>query len=130
MRKRIAILSIFGIALVLLLASCATGGTKGKVVSSYELAGITLKAGYDVARPACDQGLIAPEKCIEIKEIYNEARSAYLLAGDLLITAIETEDLLKRQATLQEYQDLAELYTMNTTALFNLLVELGAMKKE
>jgi hypothetical protein len=122
-------LSLAVIVLCLLLTACATG-TKGKLVSSYELAGVTLKAGYDIAKPACDQGLIKPEDCAQIKGLYMAARATYVLAGECLILAIETDDLAKRQANLEDYQKLATMFTEATTKLINTLVELNLIKKE
>jgi hypothetical protein len=119
------VLSVTLLVLCLALSACAiTGGAKSKVVSSYELAGITLKAGYDIAKPACDQGLLKPEDCAQIKGLYMAARATYVLAGECLILAIETDDLLKRQASLDDYQKLAVMYTDATTKLINTLVEL------
>ncbi len=115
------------ILVLVVLAACATG-TKGKLVSSYELAGTTLKAGYAVAKPACDAGQLPADRCVQLKKIYNDARATYLLAGDSLAMAIEIDDLVKKQAALQEYQSLATQFTQGTTQLINLLVQLGVIK--
>ncbi len=122
---------IIGISvlMVMILAACATG-TKGKLVSSYELAGISLKAALDVAKPACDVNQLPVDKCVQIKKFYNDARSVYLLAGDSLIIAVETDNLVKRQAALQEYQNLSILFTKNTTDIINILIQLGVIKSK
>jgi hypothetical protein len=114
---------------VLMLVACATG-TKGVMVSSYELAGTTLKAGLNTAKPMCDTQQLPVDKCAQIKTIYNEGRAAYLLAGDSLAIAVETDDLVKKQAALQDYQGLATKFTKNTTDIINLLVQWGVIKKE
>ena len=120
---------IVPVLLILLLAvGCATG-TKGKLVSSYELAGISLKTAYNVAKPACEGGALLPDKCDQIKQIYNYSRAAYLLAGDVLVMAIETDDVVKRQAFLVDYQVLVNSFTANTSTLIDLLVQLGIIKK-
>ncbi len=120
-------ISIVMILAMVILTACATG-TKGKLVSSYELAGTTLKAGYAVAKPACDAGQLPVDKCVQLKKIYNDTRGAYLLAGDYLILAIETDDLVKRQKFLEEYQGIVSQYTVGTTNLLNLLIQLGVIK--
>ena len=124
--RRFKISVVIFLAMVILVA-CATG-TKGKLVSSYELAGTTLKVGYAVAKPACDTGQLPADKCVQIKKIYNDTRSAYLLAGDSLLLAIETDDLIKRQKFLEEYQRIVAQYTAGTTNLLNLLIQLGVIK--
>ena len=124
--RRFKISVVIFLAMVILVA-CATG-TKGKLVSSYELAGTTLKAGYGIAKPACDAGRLPVDKCIQIKKIYEDSRKSYLLAGDVLITIIETDDLVKRQKFLEEYQGIVNQYTVGTTNLLNLLIQLGVIK--
>ncbi len=113
---------------LVVLAACVTG-TKTKMVSSYELAGITLTTARNTVKPACDAGQIAATRCVQIQKIYTDARTAYLLAGDSLALAVETDDLVKRQAALTEYQALAGTFTKNTGDIINLLVELGILKK-
>ena len=120
---------IVPVLLILLLAAGCATGAKGKLVSSYELAGISLKTAYNVAKPACEGGALLPDRCAQIKEIYNYSRAAYLLAGDVLIMAIETDDVVKRQAFLVEYQILVNSFTANTSTLIDLLVQLGMIKK-
>lgn len=125
--KRKILVGLISIILLAGLMGCATG-TKGKLVSAYELGGVTLKTGYNFAKPACDAGQLPADKCIQIKKIYNDARASYLLAGDYLILAVETDDVIKRQALLQEVSDLTSKFTANTTSLINLLVQLGVIK--
>ena len=123
------VLPIFlAIALLIVLSACATG-TKGKLVSSYELGGITLRGAYTVVKPACDTNQIPVDKCVQAKKIYNDARSIYLLAGDALVIAVETDDLISKQAALAEYQGLVGRFTQSTTDLINLLAQLGVLKK-
>ena len=125
--KRKVLVGFLAVALIMGLMGCATG-TKGKLVSSYELAGTSLKMAYNVGKPACDANQLPADKCIQIKKIYNDSRASYLLAGDYLIMAVEIDDLVKRQAVLQEYQNLAGQFTQNTSNLINLLVQLGVIK--
>ncbi len=125
--KRKVLVGLLAMVMLVGLMGCATG-TKGKLVSSYELAGTTLKMAYNVAKPACDANQLPADKCIQIKKIYNDARMTYLLAGDSLILAVEIDDLVKRQVALNEYQNLATQFTQNTSNLINLLVQLGIIK--
>jgi hypothetical protein len=111
---------------VLLLSGCA--GVLGKTTSGYELAGITLKAAYDTAKPSCEQGIIPADKCVQLKTIYNEARLVYIMAGDALVLAIDIQDLTKRQAKLEEYNSLTTQLTKLTTSLIGLLNQLGLLK--
>jgi hypothetical protein len=126
--KRVIGFPVMLLLTLVLLAGCAAG-TKGVMVSSYELAGVSLTTAKNAVKPVCDAQQLPAAKCDQIKKIYNDARSAYLLAGDSLVLAIETDDLVKRQAALSEYQALAATFTSNTTAIINLLVELGVIKK-
>ncbi len=125
--KRKVFIGFVTLVLLVGLIGCATG-TKGKLVSSYELAGTSLKMAYNVAKPACDANQLPADKCVQIKKIYNDARASYLLAGDSLILAVEIDDLVKRQVVLQDYQNLATQFTQNTSNLINLLVQLGIIK--
>lgn len=118
-----------GFALILIIAFlCSCAGVLGKTVSGYELAGITLKAAYDTAKPSCDQGALPVDKCIQIKAIYNDARSSYILAGEALLLAVDITDLAKRQAKLEEYTTLSTKVTQLTTKLIKLLQDLGVIK--
>ncbi len=121
-------LSMVMVLVLVVLAACATG-TKTKMVSSYELAGLSLTTARNTVKPACVAGQIAADRCAQMEKIYKDARSAYLLAGDSLALAVETDNLIKRQAALTEYQGLAATFTKNTGDIINLLVELGILKK-
>lgn len=107
---------------------CSCAGVLGKTVSSYELAGITLKAAYDTAKPSCDQGALPADKCVQIKKIYNDARASYIVAGDALTLAVDATDLVKKQAALEEYTTLSTQFTKLTTNLIKLLQDLGVLK--
>jgi len=124
MKKVLAPVLLF--LLIISILGCA--GSKGKIVSSYELAGAMLKTAYQVAKPACDSGTLSTEDCAKVKQTYNQARASYLLAGDLLVLAMETEDLASRQATLEEYQELANTYTRELGELIRLLTALGILE--
>ncbi len=115
--------------MVAVLAACATG-TQTKMVSAYELAGISLTAARNTVKPACDAGQIAAVRCAQMQKIYTDAKTAYIMAGDSLALAIETSDMVKRQVALAEYQTLSATFTKNTTDIINLLIELGVIKKE
>ncbi len=118
-----------GLALILMVAFlCSCAGVLGKTVSGYELAGITLKAAYDTAKPSCDQGVLPADKCVQIKAIYNDARASYFLAGEALLLAVDITDLAKRQAKLEEYTTLSTKFTQLTTKLIKLLQDLGVVK--
>lgn len=122
--------SLVCICVLLLLVVCGCqGGFWSKSVSVYELAGISLRAAHDVARPACDSGQISKENCDQIKKVYSDARSSYLLAGDVLVSAIEASDAVKRQAFLEEYGSLSAQFTKLTGDIFDLLVKLGVLKE-
>lgn len=112
--------------IILLLTGCA--GVLGKTTSGYELAGLSLKMAYDTAKPSCEQGILPADKCTQIKTIYNDARVVYMLAGDALILAIDTTDLAKRQAKLEEYSTLSLQVAKLTTNLVKLLQDLGLVK--
>jgi len=99
-----------------------------KAVTAYELAGITLKAAYDTAKPSCDSGALTAERCAQVKKIYNEARSSYILAGDALLIAVDVSDMVKRQAKLEEYQTLTNQVTKLTTQILKLLQEWKVIK--
>ncbi len=121
-------ISLVMVLVLVVLAGCAAG-TKTKMVSSYELAGISLIAAHNTVKPVCVAGQLPAARCAQIEKIYIDARSAFLLAGDSLALAVETDDLIKRQAALTEYQTLAATFTRNTSDIINMLVELGILKK-
>ena len=128
MKRKEALPILLAIVMLAILSGCATG-TKGKLVSSYELAGITLTGAYDTVKPVCDIGQLPADKCAQIKKLYNDARGIYLFAGEALIIAVETDDLIKRQAALTQYQSLVTQFTKITTDLISLLIQLGVIQK-
>ena len=119
--------SIASLVLVASLLGCATT-TTNKVVSSYELAGVILKTGYVMGKSACESGGLPVDKCTQMKTIYNNARTAYVSAGDAIIVAFLLDDIVKQQEALDTYVQLSVTFTKFTNELIALLRELKVIK--
>lgn len=117
---------IIGIGVILLLMlslACATWKTN--ITTGYEVTGITLKEIHDTAKGMCDAGTIKPENCVTIKDIYTKARLAYITAGDALIVAMETEDAVVKEKSLEAYKIATNELSQLIPKLVKLAGELG-----
>ena len=96
--------------LCLVLFACATPW-QDNMTKGYEAAGIMGKTYYSIAKSSCEAvppavPALPADKCEQLKKINNDARKAYLLAGDSLILAIETDDAIQQQTLLTQYNTL------------------------
>jgi len=111
-----------------MLFACATPW-QDTMVKGYEAAGIMGKTYYSIAKSNCE--IVPPAtapaldaaKCEQLKKINNDARKAYLLAGDSLILAIEATDAVQQQTLLTQYNTLLASFNKVMLQLVTLLRE-------
>ena len=124
--RHIKILAV--LAMVILFAiSCA--GWRGAAVANYETGAKTLNLYKAQAMTACDTKLITPDNCQKLKDSYNKARKPYILAGDALNAAIETDDAIKQGSWKAKYQELINSYTTILLEFINVGYDLGIFTK-
>lgn len=63
-----------------------------KTMVSYQSAGEVLKSAQPTLKTLCADGTFTAEECLESKDAYNAAVSAYKIMGDAAIIAIDTGD--------------------------------------
>ena len=122
---------VFPILLVMLLVASITAcGTtwKSKAVKGYQFTGAVLTQIHNSGNELCNQGVLSPDKCAQVKKIYNDTRLAYIAAGDALIAAVETEDVIVQKKFWQEYLRLTNIYNDLAIKLIQLAFDLGILK--
>jgi len=115
------------ILVAFLLASfsgCAGTPWKKATVVTYEIAGIGIAHVKETAEHLRSVGAIDDAQLAKIRTLYNEARDAYITAGNTLKAAIETEDALKRDALLEKYGKLLEQFRALAYEIADLLNKL------
>ena len=115
--------------LVVLLFLCACAGWRGNTVTSYETGGKTLNLYKAQAQKACDQKLVTPDNCAKLKASYNAAYKPFILAGDALAAAIETDDTIQQDTWKIQYQVLIETYTRILLQFIEMGYDLGIFSK-
>jgi outer membrane biogenesis lipoprotein LolB len=115
------------VVLMFLLSACA--GWRGAAVANYETGSKTLKLYKDQAAKACDTKLVTPENCQKLKDAYNKARKPYVLAGDALNAAIETEDAVQQNTWKLRYEELINSYTTILLEFINVGYDVGIFTK-
>jgi hypothetical protein len=116
------------LAMVLLfIVGCA--GWRGAAVANYEMGAKTLNLYKAQAVKACDTKLVTPENCQELKDAYNKASKPYILAGDALNAAIETNDAIQQNSWKLKYEELINSYTTILLEFINIGYDLGIFKK-
>lgn len=119
---------VVGLLMAMYLVGCAGVPWQKQAVTSYEGLAIGMKTSFNIAKPLCDNGTLKAEDCIQIKDIYNQARLAYLTAGDTLALAIITEDAVKQQTIYKEFQTLSDRFVKLSGSMVDLLVKLNVLK--
>jgi len=112
---------------VLLIVSCAIW--KGKATVGYEAAALTLKEIHDQGKSLCEQGKIGASDCENLKSTYNKAREVYIASGDALIAAINAEDAVTREKSLDAYQKSIAEFSQLSIKLIRLASNLGIKVK-
>jgi len=133
--RKIAI-SVLSISLILVFAvSCALW--KEKATITYEGTGQILSGVYDAVKPACDSGQLSVETCVNLKDAYNKARAAYIVAGDTLILSMEfeesiakTQDAVAKKELQAKLSILMKDYTKNLNEAVNLVREFEILYNE
>ncbi len=101
MNRKIVVLAM---VLILTLGACALW--KEKATVTYEGVGNILTTTYTNVKQLCDSGTLKAEDCLKIKEMYNKTRSAYIVAGDTLIAAMNLEASIKNTQDAVQKKDL------------------------
>jgi len=116
------------LAMVLIFAvGCA--GWRGAAVANYEMGAKTLNFYKAQAMKACDTKLVTAENCQKLKDSYNKAYKPYIVAGDALNAAIETDDAIQQGSWKAKYQELINSYTTILLEFINIGYDLGIFKK-
>jgi len=98
---------VISIILCFLLAGCASNAPWRKAtVTTFELLGTTAEQIRPTVEVLYANKVISDAKLAQIKEIYNRAIIIYGKAGQALKLAGQTEDIIKRNALLSEYEKL------------------------
>ncbi len=101
MRARLLIIPII---LACFRMGCATW--KSEMTWAYKATG-TLGESYRItAQGYCEQKLLTSEVCAKLQTLKNNARAIWIQAGNVLKLAIATEDAIKRQELLTQYNAL------------------------
>lgn len=120
---RIAVLLFLIIALI----SCA--GWKSKATTGYEAIGLTLTEIKVEAEKQCITGTLKVQDCEQIKAIYNKARISYITAGNALIVAMNTEDSVLKQKSMDAYLNTVDEASKLSFELIDLAIKLGVKIK-
>lgn len=99
-----------------------------KTVTGYEVGATTLAFIRDSSVELRAQGVLSEEKYAQIGVVYKKVRACYLTAGDVLASAITTEDTIKRDALMAEYKQLIAEYAALAAELVELAYNLGVLK--
>jgi hypothetical protein len=115
--KLMTMLTIVAI-IALSLAACALW--KEKATVTYEGVGDILTQTYTNVKQLCDSGTLKAEDCVKIKDTYNKARKAYIVAGDTLIATMNleasiksTQDAVAKKNLQAQLQTLMAQYNQN-----------------
>jgi len=106
---KMLILGIFIIPILFL--GCATSWQKD-MTKGYVAAGAVGKVYYEQVKNSCTvippatSTVLSTDKCEKLKKINNDARKAYIVAGDVLVLAIQTDDAVQQQTLLTNYNTL------------------------
>ena len=117
------------LVLLLLIPLLGCAGTWGqKSVTGYEVGATTLAFIQQSAVELRAQGALSEEKYAQLGTIYKKVRACYLTAGDVLASAITTDDTIKRDALMVEYKKLIAEYAALAAELVELAYNLGVLK--
>ncbi len=115
---------------LVLLSACASGiAWRKSAVTSYELAGIGLGHSVETANYLLSINAITAEQHLKFMALYGKAKSAYITAGNALITASATDDTIKRDALLEEYDKLLNSYKDLAYEVYALVKQFQMIKK-
>ena len=95
--------SLLGIILICGLISCEKWKT---ATISYEAIGEALSTFQSTAQQLCADKKISAETCDKLKTSYNKIRDNYIKAGDLLVDAMKTEDVVTKESILKNYHEI------------------------
>ncbi len=106
--------SITIILLILMFSVSCAGPWQKKYTAAYELAGVAPTIVCNKTQEICktpNQITIKPEQCVQLKKTCNDARAVYVLTGDALDSAVETDDAIAKNEFLKRYSELSAQYS-------------------
>lgn len=95
-----------GLLVVLVLFVVSQGCNQEKSVLSYEVVGEILAGFHETAQPLCEDGMLKPGLCDELKKQYGIVREMYIDAGSILLSLVSIEDAKERELKTLEFNDL------------------------
>lgn len=126
--SKIMALFLFVALISMLGAGCALW--KEKATVTYEGVGNIFTETYTGAKQLCDNGTLNAADCAKIKDTYNKARQAYVVAGDTLIAAMNleasvnaTQDAVQKKTLQAQLQTLMVQYNQNVQDAAKLVSE-------
>jgi len=126
MRIKNSIVAVLIIVMMFALIACASWQKKATV--GYEVTGATLQEIHTLGTQLCSEGKVKADDCTKLKALYNKTQRAYVLSGSALITAIETQDKIVKQASIETYMSAVNDVAKLMPELLKLATELGVLK--
>lgn len=114
------------VAVAFLLMGCA--GWQANTTNSYIVAGSVTGAAHGMIKPSCDQGLIQPEPCADLKVAYNLAVQSYVSAGNILVLALTTSDAVQSDYLQEQFAVIMAQYRDAANSLILLIRQIEAAK--
>ncbi len=115
---------VISIILCFLLAGCASDTAWRKAtVTTYELVGATIEQTRPTAEGLDANKVISDATLAKIKDFYNRAIIIYGKAGKALKLAGQTEDVIKRDALLSEYEKLLAEFKSLSLEIYKLITK-------
>ncbi len=116
------ILPILIVIVLLSCVSCASNAPWRKAtVTTFELVGATVEQTKPTVEVLYANKSLNDAKLAQIKEIYNKAIVIYGKAGQALKLAGQTEDVIKRDALLSEYEKLLAEFKSLSLEIYKLI---------
>lgn len=73
--------------------------------AEYSSSGKIVTQLYTETRTDCDNGTIDATTCKQLRKLYNEIRECFMHAGDLIIQALDENNVVKREVLIVRYNN-------------------------
>ncbi len=112
------------IVVLMICVACASNIPWRKAtVTTFELVGATAEQTRPVAETLYAGKVISEADLAKVKKIYNDAVVIYAKAGAALKLAGQTEDAVKRDALLAEYEKLLAEFKTQSLEIYKLITK-------